>query len=115
MAVARRENQTLFVSPSIALPLTTRLSVVPAGARMPAVIASPQMRIFGGARTFTAASAGAAASRARRSSRRRVRSTWIRTYNDVLLSAAVVWEVAIRRSLGKLDIPDGFASALLAG
>jgi PIN domain nuclease of toxin-antitoxin system len=33
--------------------------------------------------------------------------------NDVLLSAAVVWEVAIKRSLGKLRAPDGFASALL--
>jgi PIN domain nuclease of toxin-antitoxin system len=33
--------------------------------------------------------------------------------NEVLLSAAVVWEVAIKRSLGKLDAPDGFASLLL--
>jgi PIN domain nuclease of toxin-antitoxin system len=33
--------------------------------------------------------------------------------NDVLLSAAVVWEVAIKRSLGKLDAPDGFAQQLL--
>ena len=33
--------------------------------------------------------------------------------NEVLLSAAVVWEVAIKRSLGKLDAPDGFASMLL--
>jgi PIN domain nuclease of toxin-antitoxin system len=33
--------------------------------------------------------------------------------NDVLLSAAVVWEVAIKRSLGKLKAPDGFASILL--
>lgn len=32
--------------------------------------------------------------------------------NDVLLSAAVVWEVAIKRSLGKLMAPDGFASIL---
>jgi PIN domain nuclease of toxin-antitoxin system len=33
--------------------------------------------------------------------------------NEVLLSAAVVWEVAIKRSLGKLDAPDGFAGMLL--
>jgi PIN domain nuclease of toxin-antitoxin system len=35
--------------------------------------------------------------------------------NEVLLSAAVVWEVAIKRSLGKLDVPDGFAGMLLDG
>lgn len=33
--------------------------------------------------------------------------------NRVLLSAAVVWEVAIKRSSGKLDAPDDFAAALL--
>ncbi|MDX6677033.1 MAG: hypothetical protein QOE31_1085 [Solirubrobacteraceae bacterium] len=33
--------------------------------------------------------------------------------NHVLLSAVVVWEVAVKRSLGKLDTPDGFASRLL--
>ena len=33
--------------------------------------------------------------------------------NQVLLSAAVVWEVAIKRSLGKLDAPDDFAATLL--
>jgi PIN domain nuclease of toxin-antitoxin system len=33
--------------------------------------------------------------------------------NDVLLSSAVVWEVAIKRSLGKLKAPDGFASTLI--
>lgn len=33
--------------------------------------------------------------------------------NLVFLSAAVVWEVAIKRSLGKLDVPDGFAPTLL--
>jgi PIN domain nuclease of toxin-antitoxin system len=33
--------------------------------------------------------------------------------NEVMLSAAVVWEVAIKRSLGKLDAPDGFARLLL--
>ncbi len=33
--------------------------------------------------------------------------------NEILLSAAVVWEVAIKRSLGKLDVPDGFARQLL--
>ena len=37
------------------------------------------------------------------------------TGNEVLLSAAVVWEVAIKRSLGKLDAPDGFAGQLLDG
>ena len=35
--------------------------------------------------------------------------------NEVLLSAAVAWEVAIKRSLGKLDAPDGFAKRLLEG
>jgi PIN domain nuclease of toxin-antitoxin system len=35
--------------------------------------------------------------------------------NEILLSAAVVWEVAIKRSLGKLDAPDGFSSQLLNG
>jgi PIN domain nuclease of toxin-antitoxin system len=35
--------------------------------------------------------------------------------NEVLLSAAVVWEVAIKRSLGKLEAPDGFAATLLDG
>jgi PIN domain nuclease of toxin-antitoxin system len=35
--------------------------------------------------------------------------------NEVLLSAAVVWEVAIKRSLGKLDVPDGFSGQLLEG
>jgi PIN domain nuclease of toxin-antitoxin system len=35
--------------------------------------------------------------------------------NEVLLSAAVVWEVSIKRSLGKLDAPDGFARQLLDG
>ena len=33
--------------------------------------------------------------------------------NQVLLSAAVVWEVAIKRSLGKLEAPDDFAATLL--
>lgn len=33
--------------------------------------------------------------------------------NEVLLSAAVVWEVAIKRSLGKLDAPEDFARVLL--
>ncbi len=33
--------------------------------------------------------------------------------NHVLLSAAVVWEVAIKRSIGKLDTPEGFAPTLL--
>ena len=35
--------------------------------------------------------------------------------NQVLLSAAVVWEVAIKRSLGTLEAPDDLASTLLAG
>lgn len=33
--------------------------------------------------------------------------------NRALLSAAVVWEVAIKRSLGKLDAPEAFAHTLL--
>lgn len=33
--------------------------------------------------------------------------------NVVLLSAAVVWEVAIKRSLGKLEVPDEYLSLLL--
>jgi PIN domain nuclease of toxin-antitoxin system len=33
--------------------------------------------------------------------------------NDVLLSAAVVWEVAIKQSLGKLDVPEGFSALLI--
>lgn len=33
--------------------------------------------------------------------------------NQVLLSAAVVWEIAIKRSLGKLEAPDDFASTFL--
>ena len=32
--------------------------------------------------------------------------------NRVLLSAAVVWEVAIKRSLGKLEAPSGLVDAL---
>jgi PIN domain nuclease of toxin-antitoxin system len=34
--------------------------------------------------------------------------------NQVLLSAAVVWEVAIKRSIGKLDAPDDLAPTLLS-
>ena len=33
--------------------------------------------------------------------------------SDVLLSAAVVWEVAIKRSLGKLEAPGDFAATLV--
>jgi len=33
--------------------------------------------------------------------------------NQVLLSAAVVWEVAIKRALGKLTVPDEYLSLLL--
>ncbi len=32
---------------------------------------------------------------------------------EVLLSAVVLWEVSIKRSLGKLAAPDGFADRLL--
>jgi PIN domain nuclease of toxin-antitoxin system len=35
--------------------------------------------------------------------------------NEVLLSAAVVWEVAIKQSLGKLDAPDGSSKMLMDG
>ncbi len=34
--------------------------------------------------------------------------------NQVLLSAAVVWEVAIKRSLGKLEVPGDIAEALVS-
>lgn len=33
--------------------------------------------------------------------------------SEILLSAAVVWEVAIKRSLGKLDAPEDFAATLI--
>lgn len=33
--------------------------------------------------------------------------------NRVLLSAAVVWEVAIKRALGRLTVPDEYVSLLL--
>ena len=35
--------------------------------------------------------------------------------NQVLLSAAVVWEVSIKRSLGKLEVPEEYLSLLLDG
>jgi PIN domain nuclease of toxin-antitoxin system len=35
--------------------------------------------------------------------------------NVALLSAAVVWEVAIKRSLGRLDAPDDLVATLLGG
>jgi PIN domain nuclease of toxin-antitoxin system len=35
--------------------------------------------------------------------------------NQLLLSAAVVWEVAVKRSLGKLAAPPDFAAAVLSG
>jgi PIN domain nuclease of toxin-antitoxin system len=35
--------------------------------------------------------------------------------NRVLLSAVVVWEVAVKRSLGKVDAPDEYLSLLLDG
>src|SRR5918994_2160933 len=37
------------------------------------------------------------------------------TTNQVLLSAAVVWEVAIKRSLGKLEAPEDLAQTLVGG
>jgi PIN domain nuclease of toxin-antitoxin system len=33
--------------------------------------------------------------------------------NPLLLSAAVIWEIAIKRSLGKLQAPHGLASTLI--
>jgi PIN domain nuclease of toxin-antitoxin system len=33
--------------------------------------------------------------------------------NRILLSAVVVWEIAIKRSLGKLNVPDEYLSLLL--
>jgi PIN domain nuclease of toxin-antitoxin system len=35
--------------------------------------------------------------------------------DDVLLSAAVVWEIAVKRSLEKLDAPGAYLSLLLDG
>ena len=35
--------------------------------------------------------------------------------NQVLLSAAIAWEVAIKRSLGKLNAPADFAATMLSG
>jgi PIN domain nuclease of toxin-antitoxin system len=35
--------------------------------------------------------------------------------NPILLSAVVVWEIAIKRSLGKLEAPDRYLSLLLEG
>jgi PIN domain nuclease of toxin-antitoxin system len=35
--------------------------------------------------------------------------------NQLLLSAAAVWEVAIKRSLGKLNAPADFAATMLSG
>jgi len=32
--------------------------------------------------------------------------------NDVLVSAATVWEIEIKRALGKLDAPDGLVNAI---
>ena len=34
------------------------------------------------------------------------------TDNEVALSAASVWEIAVKRSLGKVTLPDGWAAAL---
>jgi PIN domain nuclease of toxin-antitoxin system len=35
--------------------------------------------------------------------------------NQLLLSAAVVWEIAVKRSLGKLKAPGDFAATMLSG
>ena len=35
--------------------------------------------------------------------------------NQLLLSAAVVWEVAVKRSLGQLNAPEDFAGTILSG
>ncbi|MBA2347770.1 MAG: type II toxin-antitoxin system VapC family toxin [Solirubrobacterales bacterium] len=35
--------------------------------------------------------------------------------NEILLSAVVVWEIAIKRGLGKLDAPSTLPARLLAG
>jgi PIN domain nuclease of toxin-antitoxin system len=35
--------------------------------------------------------------------------------NQLLLSAAVVWEVAVKRALGKLNAPEGFAATMMSG
>ena len=32
--------------------------------------------------------------------------------NDVLVSAATVWEIEIKRALGKLEAPDGLVDAI---
>lgn len=48
--------------------------------------------------------------------RQRVATAAIRALEDqdnaVALSAATVWEVAIKRSIGKVTLPDGWAGAL---
>ena len=48
--------------------------------------------------------------------RRRVSSDAVRaledTNNEVAVSAASVWEIAIKRSLGKVTLPDGWAATL---
>lgn len=33
-------------------------------------------------------------------------------HNDVAVSAVSVWEIAVKRSLGKLELPDGWARAV---
>lgn len=48
--------------------------------------------------------------------RKRVSPDAVRTleeeHNEVAVSAVTVWEIAIKRSLGKVTIPDGWAVAL---
>jgi PIN domain nuclease of toxin-antitoxin system len=45
---------------------------------------------------------------------REARDVISRAENQVLFSAASVWEVVIKRSLGKLDVPDRFVLEALA-
>jgi PIN domain nuclease of toxin-antitoxin system len=44
----------------------------------------------------------------------RARDATTKRANTVLLSAALVWEIAIKRALGKLHVPDGYVARLLA-
>src|SRR4051812_19546852 len=56
---------------------------------------------------------GAVVAQRRRALRRGGCATAHRRHQPGLLSAAVVWEVAIKRSLGKLHAPAAFAQTLL--
>ena len=44
--------------------------------------------------------------------RREARDAMASPANDVLVSAAVVWEIAIKRARGKLECPDNLVEAL---